>query len=158
MAEIKGLTLKNVTHFKGHEGEPCRQGSLYYKGKKVGYYSDSFSMGQATIDFNEKETEDAVKADCKAYYEERPDERWFENSEPDMEEYLAKLFSVMDYEKEYKKCVKQGFPIFVTYRDKSGVEYMTGFKTVDYGQKRLAMQEEISQLRFYTDLSDFIIK
>ena len=39
MASIKGITLKNVKDFRGHEGEDLVQGDVYYKGKKVGFYS-----------------------------------------------------------------------------------------------------------------------
>ena len=39
MAKIKGIELKNVKEFRGHEGEILEQGDVYYKGKKVGFWS-----------------------------------------------------------------------------------------------------------------------
>ena len=39
MAKIKGIELRNIRDFRGHEGEPLTQGDVYYKGKKVGFYS-----------------------------------------------------------------------------------------------------------------------
>ncbi len=39
MAKIKGIELRNVIDFRGHEGEPLTQADVYYKGKKVGFYS-----------------------------------------------------------------------------------------------------------------------
>lgn len=39
MAKIKGIELRNVREFLGHEGEPLVQGSVYYKNREVGFYS-----------------------------------------------------------------------------------------------------------------------
>ena len=36
MAKIYGVELKNITNFKGHEGEPLIQGNIYFNKKKVG--------------------------------------------------------------------------------------------------------------------------
>lgn len=39
MASINGIKLKSIKTFKGHEQEDLIQGNVYYKNKKVGFYS-----------------------------------------------------------------------------------------------------------------------
>lgn len=60
MASIKGVTLKNITKFRGHEGESCVQGNIYLDTLKVGTYSDSYTMGDADIVFTVKGAEELV--------------------------------------------------------------------------------------------------
>ena len=52
MASIKGIELKNVKDFRGHEGEDLVQGDVYYKGKKVGYYSQDAWGGMDIFDLD----------------------------------------------------------------------------------------------------------
>ena len=52
MASIKGIELKNVKEFRGHEGEDLVQGDVYYKGKKVGYYSQDAWGGMDIFDLD----------------------------------------------------------------------------------------------------------
>lgn len=52
MASIKGIELKNVKEFRGHEGEDLIQGDVYYKGKKVGYYSQDAWGGMDIFDLD----------------------------------------------------------------------------------------------------------
>ena len=157
MAEVKGLTLKKVTKFKGHEGEPCRQGDIYLDGAKIGYYSDDFMMGPCTIDFVSREMEDTVKKLCAEFYAEYPNERWFTEHEPDLDEFMQKVISYMDYEAEYKRYVKRGFPIFAVYQ-KNGPEYMAGYKTIENAKQKLEGQDGILKLKFFTGLDGFNIK
>ena len=42
---MKGITLKGLKTFKGHEGEPCIQGNIYMDGKKIGWFSDDSRGG-----------------------------------------------------------------------------------------------------------------
>ena len=46
MAKIKGIELKNITYFRGHEEEELMQGDVYYKNKKVGFYSQDAWGGE----------------------------------------------------------------------------------------------------------------
>lgn len=50
MASIFEFTLKGVRTFRGRDWDGV-QGSIYYKGKKVGWYNDSGDGGAADIDF-----------------------------------------------------------------------------------------------------------
>ena len=51
--------IKGINNFKGHEGEPCAQGSIYCKGKKIGYFSQSPCGGEDQIEFTNKADENA---------------------------------------------------------------------------------------------------
>ena len=66
---IKGFELRNVKHFLGHEQEDCYQGYIYYKGKKVGYYSDDSWGGSAIIDFDNIEYDKLFRDKAKEYLE-----------------------------------------------------------------------------------------
>lgn len=52
MASIKGIELRNITDFRGHEGEDLTQGDVYYKGQKVGYYSQDAWGGMDIFDLD----------------------------------------------------------------------------------------------------------
>lgn len=54
MAKINEFELKNITEFRGHEGEDLIQGDVYYKGKKVGYYSQDAWGGMDIFDIDYK--------------------------------------------------------------------------------------------------------
>ena len=55
MASLNGVSLKNLKTYAGHEGEPCMQGSVYYNGKKLGFWSQDGHGGPDRFDFNENE-------------------------------------------------------------------------------------------------------
>jgi len=66
MYRKEDFTVKKLTIFRGHEQEPLAQGDIYYKGKKVCFYSDGDWGGSAIIKwfadapFSEKEFADWV--------------------------------------------------------------------------------------------------
>ena len=106
MATIKGLTLKSIKNFKGHEGEPCIQGDIYLNGTKVGYYSDDFNMGPPNIDLDNHQTEKEVLEICKEYFAQYPTERWcygteYADKKIEIDEIFSSLIKLIDYEKEY---------------------------------------------------------
>ena len=45
MASINGISVKGITKFKGHEGEPLAQGNLYVNNKKIGFWSQDSHGG-----------------------------------------------------------------------------------------------------------------
>lgn len=66
--EIKGLKS-----FKGHEGEPCAQGSLYRDGKKVCSWSDDDWGGPMRIAFSSPTEEQTFLPFARAYLTGRLD-------------------------------------------------------------------------------------
>lgn len=162
MAEIKGITLKNITNFKGHEGEPCKQGNICYSGKKVGYYSDSFMMGPPEIEFDSDEKREIIVHICDEFYKQFPDKLKSSYSDlildPDLELFFYELIKLIDHEKEYKRFVKKGFPILLTYEQKNGIEKMIGCSTQDVADETIAELIDIINLKQYKSLDDFLIK
>ena len=49
--EELGYSIGSINEFKGHEGEPCAQGTLKHKGKVIGEWSDDTWGGPMSIHF-----------------------------------------------------------------------------------------------------------
>lgn len=78
MASIFGFTLKGIRTFRGRDWDGV-QGSIYYKGKKVGWYNDSGDGGAADIDFDgtieeRRKMDELLKAAAVEYYK-----RWLKS-------------------------------------------------------------------------------
>jgi hypothetical protein len=65
--------IKGIKNFKGHEGEPCAQGSLYRGTKKVCEWSDSSTGGSMHVRFVSPEEEAAFVPFAREYLSARPD-------------------------------------------------------------------------------------
>lgn len=61
MAKIKGIELRNIRDFRGHEGEPLTQGDVYYKDKKVGFYSQDAWGGPDIFNLDYDLDKDLIK-------------------------------------------------------------------------------------------------
>lgn len=54
MASINGIEIKNLKTFRGHEGEPLYQGTIYKNGAKLGFWSQDAHGGICdNFEFNE---------------------------------------------------------------------------------------------------------
>ena len=54
MASINGIEIKNLKSFRGHEGEPLYQGTVYKNGAKLGFWSQDAHGGICdNFEFNE---------------------------------------------------------------------------------------------------------
>lgn len=115
MASINGISLKKVTNFKGHEGEPCYQGDVYLNNKKIGFWSQD-TWG-AIVDnvclelgYSEKLLRDKVKdlnVD-KARHIKRADGST-DTIHYSLESLFSSLLALQDDEKEFKRAVKVGY-------------------------------------------------
>lgn len=123
MASIKGIELKHLQDFRGHEGETLVQGDVYYKGKKVGYYSQD-SWGGCDIfnlDYNlDKSLKEEVNGVVNNYVggeifkaiDELYDKTYNINFKHTIKqigyEYLfADLLQLQEHENFYKKYTKK---------------------------------------------------
>ena len=62
MASINEIEIKSLKEFKGHEGEPLFQGNIYYKGKKLGFWSQDAHGGICdNFGFDERILNEEVK-------------------------------------------------------------------------------------------------
>ena len=105
MASIKGISLKNLKKFKDHEGFDIYQGNICLNGINKGFWSQDSWGGPDQFDFNTKEL-DAI---AKEFYGP--------NSIYDLSCLLYEILVLADYEKKYKKAVKDGFASIVIMTD-----------------------------------------
>jgi glutaredoxin-related protein len=99
MAQIRGIAIKGLKEFKGHEGETLLQGDIYFKGKKVGYYSDDFRGGMAVVDID-------VKVQHEMYQLSEGYETKYTNR---LENLIYEVVMLTDLEKTFTKAVKKGY-------------------------------------------------
>lgn len=121
MASILGFTLKGIRTFRGRDWDGV-QGSIYYKGKKVGWYNDSGDGGAADIDFEgtiekRNKMDELLKAAAVEYYKRYPMTGIYADLPIDSELFMSALVGIIDDEKEYKKAVKGGYTKLIVYTD-----------------------------------------
>ena len=112
MASINGISIKNLKKFRGHEGEPLAQGTVYYKGKKLGYWSQDFHGGPDAYEFDARQLNDEV---TKYRESGRVEEMYKEYT--DLGCILEDLVNLMETEKTFKKGIKAGYPAYVEVND-----------------------------------------
>ena len=105
MASIKGIEIKNVKTFRGQEYPTNYQGTIYFNGKKKGFWSQDSWGGPDCYDFDTTEL-DVV---AKEFY--GPDSIY------DLDCLLHEVLVLKDYEKIYKKAVKDGYASVVILSD-----------------------------------------
>ena len=108
MAEINGITLKKITTFKDHEGCLISQGTVYYKGKALGEWSQDSWGGPDLFHFNEAVLEEEVQKYVNSDYVPVEYKGFF-----NLECLLGDLINLMSDEKTYKKAVKKGYNTYV---------------------------------------------
>jgi hypothetical protein len=134
MAKIKGIELKKVNDFKGHEGEQLTQGDVYYKGKKVGYYSqdawggmDIFNLDYDLDDKTKKEVNDIVNNYIGGVLFKKIDDLYDKTYNVTFEKPIQKgyeyffmdLMQLNEHEKLYKKYNKKfnNDRLYIIYND-----------------------------------------
>lgn len=146
MASIKGIEMKKIKNFKGHEGEPLSQGYIYLDGKEVGYYSEDFRGGPETINIKENDVKEIAKR-AKKYFEENKEEKIKRYKDFDffklidgasdlslLEFIVFDILELLDYQKQYKKAKKKGYDGILYYMEKSegrkiGNTYIMSFQS-----------------------------
>lgn len=97
MASIKGIEIKNIKTFRGVEYPVNYQGNIYYNGKKLGFWSQDSWSGPDSYEFNTSKLDQIAKD----YY--GPDSIY------DLDCLIDEVLTLKNYEKSYKKAVKEGF-------------------------------------------------
>ena len=113
MAEINGISVKSVKTFLGREGYAA-QGNLYIGGKKVAFWSqDADGCIIDTLYMEKGYSEEKLRMKVRELNKEkdrqgtRPDGSSY-TLEYDLESLMYDLLNIIDYEKEYKRAVKNG--------------------------------------------------
>lgn len=111
MAKIKGIELKKLVWFKGHEGESCAQGDIHIDGKKSGYFSDHPHGGEMTLRFDTDDAKATYVGRVREYFTEHPEQNTFDGEPADsrwLQEHMMWLLTTLDMmEKKFKQKEKQ---------------------------------------------------
>lgn len=109
MASINGVEIKNLKFFQGHEYESVAQGTVYYKGRKLGFWSQDAHGGCDNFEF-----------DCKIF--ENAFYQWksvLRNTDSykylDVDSFMCDIVYLADMEKKYKMGLKKGWPYIWPY-------------------------------------------
>ena len=166
MASIKGIELKNVKEFRGHEGEDLVQGDVYYKGKKVGYYSQDAWGGMDIFDLDWQNlpkdlmreikniTDNYVGGKLFKKIDDLYNEKYkvnFHYEQKGYEYLFMDLLQLLEHEKWYKKFSKKWNQntIYIVYKDL--------FTTTICGGELKGAFKDMTNFK-YTSLKDFIIE
>ncbi len=167
MASIKGIELKNVKEFLGHEEETLVQGNVYYKGKKVGYYSqdawggpDIFRLDYDLDSKTRKEIEDITNNYVGGILFEKLDKLTFgdndfymnyaKNKQIGYEYLFMELLQLLEHEKLYKKYSKKW------HLQDINIVYDSLFKM--HINNKLRDEDKLKVYYKYNSLNDCIIK
>ena len=169
MVSVKGISVKNIVNFKGHEGEPLVQCDVCYQGKKVAEYSQDSWGGEDRFDFDydlPKEKRQELTAiferSAKEFLQERLDrgesiEFYAENPEYyDYRVLILDIIELKDIEKLYKKILKDNKDTMLVFmkdrftmntlswkhNDIYTLNYVCKLKKIDKGQVRYFIQSE----------------
>ena len=105
MASINEIQVKGIKDFKDHEGYTIHQGTIYYKGKKLGSWSQDYMYGPDHFDFDESILEGEVKS-YAAKSEFVDDEL---RKVVNLQCLLSDLMALNAIEKSYKRYSRQGY-------------------------------------------------
>ena len=156
MAQINGISLKKVTHFKDHEGCPIAQGTVYYKGKALGEWSQDSWGGPDIYRFDER----ILNAEVEKYKESDLVEDKYRNF-VSLNGLLNELLRLISDEKSYKQGVKKGYNALVLLDRGYRCEgyYTNGSKDqIEKSKDYLDLKSKGdpgSKMLVYTSLDDF---
>lgn len=107
MSKINGIELKAVKTFVGHDGPGYLQGNVYYKGKKLGFWSQDAWCGPDYFDFDTDILSQAV-ADFQTGFSDDYKYKEYLTS-PEM--VFDEILKMNQKEKFVKKKLKEGFSV-----------------------------------------------
>lgn len=101
-ASIRGLEIRNMKRFFGHEQEELYQGNIYYQGKKIGWYSDN-AWGGCSIINVEMEYREIIEIIAKAYLSKKyPKDKFLWSSDILFGEIIELTLNAKFFEKQQK--------------------------------------------------------
>lgn len=161
MASINSIQIKSLKTFRGHEGEPLYQGNVYYKGKKLGFWSQDSWGGCDNYHFDENILKEEINKYKKS---DMVEDKYRELTSLDF--LLHDLVTLSEQEKMYKKYLKKGYlsTVIITdgYHEFYGACKHTKKEDVlkefdDYIKdcKEQCYKNKKAKVLVYTDLNDF---
>ena len=155
MAEIYGVTVKNIRCGKDHEGCAMFDATIYLNGKKLGHWSQSYMCGPDEYDFDESLLDEAVE---KFRASDIVEPKYKDIVDADI--LISKLIGLVEDEKGFKHGLKEGHKTFIvqehgfresTWLDSTDKEEIK--KSADYYDLAKGGQNVL----IYTSPKDFII-
>lgn len=161
MASIFGFELKNVqkTHGREYEGDLA---TIYYKGKRVGYYTDYGNGALPFIDFTisgkASELNSLLSEAVKKYFHRFPTT----DSDPDGVSFFIELLDLLETEKDYKKFLKTHSVAYAVVandvkRNSLTLTWMSQSVSVFDKVHALVESGSVNNVREFHSLSDFNI-
>ena len=174
MVSIKGISVKNIRNFLGHEQEPLVQCDVCYQGKKVAFFSQDSWGGEDRLDFDydlpfakREELGYIFEKSAQKYIKERLDkgenvEFYAEHKDwYDANTLILDIIELNDISKHYKKVLKQGKDNMLAYmKDRFTLCYVSWkgnqIYTKDYVMKQCKIDK--GQVRYFIQSeNDFVI-
>ena len=163
MAKLNGVEMKTFKNFRGHEGEPLAQATIYIDGKKAGFWSqDSWGGGDQ---YEDRAMEATIGERAKAFQKGCPKDYMFYDVMDSADCFMGTLLHLCDCEKAYKTFAKKGYPYMVAV-DNGEQAYYTAFKIPVTAEKVKAdgvLKDQIYKngnpnIYFINSLGEFDIK
>lgn len=136
MGKIKNVEIKKITNFLGHEQEPLFQCDIYYKGHKVGFYSQDSWGGADNIDIIDNNIKAVLNNLAQQYIKEkieRGEEKDFYKEHPDyydLGSLINDIYTMNNFHKTYKNNIKKGRTNMLVYGDKWYEDKILSFNSV----------------------------
>lgn len=144
MASICGVEVKNLKTFRGHEGEPLYQGSIYLNGKRLGYWSQDSWGGCDDYDFNVDILNPVVKKVANTTLVDPDYKDIF-----DVDCLIDMVIKLKEDEKVYKNFCKKGYPCTLLVTDRYHCFYSATRDKSAVTDKQYAMQYFKKQIDEY---------
>lgn len=113
--------VRGVKNYRGHGGEPLRQGTLWYQGRKIGFIGEGDHGGPATVDIREKADEAIVDAYIKAQPRQKLPVEFDDGRDNtyayDEDLFVMDAFAYTEIRKKVAKAQKDGKVCFVIETD-----------------------------------------
>ena len=133
MASINGIEIKSLKTFRGHDGTTFLQGNVYYRNKKLGFWSQDAWCGPDLFEFKESILDEEVQKYKKSV--PLDDERYRDIIS--LEILLGDLVRLIQTEKDFKKGLKNGYKAYVNVRNQAVTGgYFTNFSGPDLLQQK----------------------
>lgn len=151
MASLNNVEIKSLKWFRGHEGEECFQGTVYYNGKKLGSWSQSGTGGGDLYDF------DIQMLDLPVYRWKAKIKDYKYSKYADVDVFMMTLAGIITLEHEFKKNLKKSLPYLAySINNTDGVWSCVPSKTYDFAKRNMERTFSLISSRYNKEDLKFI--